>query len=126
MPRITRQVSAETIRIREALAEHIRNTGHSVNFFAALCGVRQYTLSRFITGVTKNITPAIRSALGYAGIDCELGITAEAQPLDNARLRRALEKTWDGSPEMAELLADIIEAVGPALARCTRTHQERS
>lgn len=120
MPRTARPVSAETIRIREALIKHIRSAGLTPNAYASLCGVGQWTISRFLSGATKTVTPAVMPALSYAGIDLESSIADVADPIDNPRLRQALEKTWDGSPQMADMLAEIIEAVGPALARCTR------
>ena len=125
MPRIARPISGETLRVRDALAKHIESSERSTNSFARRHGLKQYALSRFLTGVTKSVTPEIRRALSYAGIDPKDGITDIGQSVDNPRLRRALEKTWDGTPQMADLLAEIIEALGPALARSTRPRQER-
>ncbi len=125
MPRTARPISDETIRVREALAKHIRSVGLTPNSFAPLCGVGQYTLSRFLSGVTKTITPAVQPALRYAGIDPKSGIENKGQPIDNPRLLQALERVWDGTPQMADLLAEIIEALGPALARSTRPPQKR-
>lgn len=108
------------MRVREALAKHIESANLSPNAFAKLCGVGQSTMSRFLGGVTKNINPAIKPALRYACIGLITGIPKMTPPLDNARLRDALDKVWDGSPQMADLLADIIEAVGPVVTRCAR------
>ena len=120
MPRIARPISGDTVRVRDALAKHIRSMDMTPNAFATTCGVGQSTLSRFLGGITKNINPAIKPALRYAGIEDISSIPKEARSLDNARLRDALDKVLDGSPQMVELLADIIEAVGPAVARYAR------
>lgn len=90
------------------------------NAYAGQCGVGQWTLSRFLNGRTKNITPAMEPALRYARIDWNTGITNPATAADNARLRNALNKVWDGSEETAELLAGMIEALGPVVARCVK------
>jgi transcriptional regulator with XRE-family HTH domain len=120
MPRIARPISDDTTRVRDALAKHIRSINLTPNAFAAQCGVSQSTLSRFLCGITKNINPAIKPALRYAGIDYIRGIPNDARSLDNARLREVLDRLSDGSPEVAELLADIIEALVPAVARYAR------
>ena len=125
MPRIARSISDETVRARDALTKYLASAGLSVNSFARACGVKQCTLSRFFGGRTKTLTPAVRRALSYAGIDLETGITRITPSTENPRLRQALEKAWDGTPEMADLLADVIEALGPTLARSTRSRQER-
>ncbi|WP_155403742.1 hypothetical protein [Variovorax paradoxus] len=61
------------------------------------------------------MTAAIRPLLNYANIDFENGITEIGGVLDNPRVRGALERVWDGRPETADLLARLIEALGPVL-----------
>lgn len=120
MPRIARPPTAEAIEARSALARHLSSSGLSANSLASAAGVPQPTLSKFMTGRTKSVTPSIRKALAYAQIKLITGIHASATHVDNRRLRDALARTWDGSASHAEALAELIEAVGPVLLRYVR------
>jgi len=82
-------------------------------------GISQSTVQRFLTGRTKNITEAIRPLLIYAGIRLDSGMNEDQQSSaspGSVRLRRALEKVWDGDEASAMALAQVIEAVGPFLS----------
>lgn len=115
MPRNARPVTREAIRAREALKAYIAQRDVSVNSLAIEAGVGQPTISRFLSGRTKTVTPVIRSLLSYAQIDVENGITRISSVLDNPRVQAALEHAWDGREETAEMLARLIEALGPVL-----------
>jgi len=70
--------------------------------------VPQYTLSKFLNGHIKTITPAIEDALIYANI----GITHDIDTLtQRPEIRRALGRAWDGTEQGALALALMIEAM---------------
>ena len=97
----------------------------SANALAKSSGVGQSTLSRFLSGVTRKITPEVRRALRYAEIDHEKCITSGPNAPDNATLRAALSRVWDGTDEGAELIARFLEAIGPLLLRRERPPTEK-
>lgn len=115
MPRTVKPTTLEAVRAREALRLYLKRQSISVNSLAQAAGVGQPTVSRFLSGRTKSVTAAIRPLLSYANIDFENGIKEIGGVLDNPRLRGALERVWDGRPETADLLARLIEALGPVL-----------
>lgn len=115
MPRTVKPTTLEAVRAREALRLYLKRQSISVNALAQASGVGQPTVSRFLSGRTKSVTAAIRPLLSYANIDFENGIKEIGGVLDNPRVRDALERVWDGRPETADLLARLIEALGPVL-----------
>jgi len=121
MPRTAKPTTLEAVRCREALRQYLKRRSMSVNALSQVVGVGQPTVSRFLSGRTKSVTPAIRPLLEYADIDSENGITEIGSVLDNPRVRDALERVWDGRPETADLLARLIEALGPVLKSAPST-----
>lgn len=121
MPRTAKPTTSEAVRAREALRLYLKRQSVSVNALSQAAGVGQPTVSRFLSGRTKSVTPAIRPLLDYANIDFENGITEIGSVLDNPRVRDALERVWDGRPETADLLARLIEALGPVLKSAPST-----
>lgn len=121
MPRIAKPTTLEAVRAREALRLYLKRRQISVNALSQVVGVGQPTVSRFLSGRTKSVTAAIRPVLSYADIDFEEGITEMGGALDNPRVREALKRVWDGRPETAELLARLIEALGPVLKTAPST-----
>ena len=117
MPRIALPPTQEAVRARKALKIYLTKERLSANAFAERTGVGQSTLCRFLTGRTKSVTTTIKPVLRYAHIDTDIGIGAGMNPLDNGRVRDAFARAWDGSPESAELLAGLIEALGPVVTR---------
>lgn len=97
----------------------------SANALAKSAGVGQPTLSRFLSGVTRKVTPGVRQALSYAGIDDKKCITPLPNAADNGALRAALGRVWDGTDESAELIAQFLEAIGPLLLRRERPPSEK-
>lgn len=75
-------------------------------------GVGQHTISKFVTGRIKSITPGVSKALVYAGIDRVVGID---RLTSNPQLKSALAAAWDGTDEGAELLARMIQALAPVI-----------
>lgn len=112
MPRIATTPTIEVRTARAQLRHHITALGISDNEYSRRSGVPQYTLSKFLNGHIKTITPAIERALNYANI----GIAHDITPLtQNPAIRRALGHAWDGTEQGAETLALMIEAMAPVL-----------
>ena len=101
--------------MRQHLREYLNREGITANRLSALAKVGQPTVSRFLTGRTKTVTPAISKVLTYAGIDRSSTIPRIAEGVDNSRLRAALARNWDGTAEGADKLAVLIDAIGPTL-----------
>lgn len=101
--------------MRQLLQDYLNRKDITANRLSYLANVGQPTVSRFLTGRTKTITPAISKVLTYAGIDRSSEIPRITQCVDNSRLRAALERNWDGTAEGADKLAVLIDAIGPIL-----------
>lgn len=112
MPRIATKPSVELLAARSELRRHISRLGISVNEYSRRSGVPQYTLSKFLNGHIKTITPAVEAALTYANI----GIIRDIAALtENAAIRRALGHAWDGTEQGAQALALMIDAMAPVI-----------
>lgn len=113
MPRFaTRTPSADVVRARALLATYITRPGKSGMQLSRESGVPQYTISRFLTGRTKSLTPEIEKVLVYASNGISKCITAlTADP----RIQRALGSAWDGTEQGAALLASAIDALAPVI-----------
>lgn len=101
--------------MRQLLQDYLNRKDITANRLSSLAKVGQPTVSRFLTGRTKTITPAISKVLTYAGIDRSAVIPRMTQCVDNSRLCAALERNWDGTAEGADKLAVLIDAIGPIL-----------
>ena len=115
MPRIAKPHTEESQRMRRELQDYLNRQDITANRLSFLTKVGQSTVSRFLTGRTKTVTPAISKVLIYAGIENSPTIPCITDGVDNSRLRAALERNWDGTAEGADKLAVLIDAVGPML-----------
>lgn len=98
----------------------MKRVGSTPTAFAIQKGVNQSTIQRFLAARTKTVTPKMKPLLEYAGIDLDMCIgDAMGTALDNAQIRKALDKVWDGRESTAEILAKLIESVGPAIVRAS-------
>lgn len=114
MPRIQRAPGADIYRYRQDLKQYLVRTKTTATALARDVGVNQSTVQRFLAGDTKNVTRRMREVLRYAGIDVEIRIAEAPQAAaDHPRIRKALERVWDGRPQSADVLASLIEAIGP-------------
>ena len=115
MPRIAKPHTEESQRMRLELQEYLVRRNISANRLSSLVNVGQPTVSRFLSGRTKTVTPAISRVLSYAGIDQPKTINCITESIENARLRAALERNWDGTVEGAHQLAVMIDTIGSML-----------
>lgn len=121
MPRIAKPPQANLPRIRKELRAYLKRVGSTPTAFSAERGVNQSTVQRFLAARTKTVTPKMKSLLDYADIDVNLRIDdAVNSGRDNVRIRQALDKVWDGRESTAEILAKLIEAVGPVIVQANR------
>ena len=106
-------IDERVLAARDSLAQYIEREKTNTNSLAIRCAVPQYTLWRFLAGKTKSIPLCLTQVLSYAGIEVG-GIQAPVLRNDE-RLQRALVSAWDGTPEGVQVLAQVLEALGPAL-----------
>ena len=94
------------------LAAYLERPGKSEMQLSRESGVPQYTISRFMTGRTKSVTPDVGKALHHAknGMRSGLG-KLSADP----RIQRALGSAWDGTEQGTALLASAIDALAPVI-----------
>lgn len=112
MPRIATNPTIEVLAARSQLRRHIADLGISDNEYSRRAGVPQYTISKFLNGHIKSITPAVERALVYANIGISYDI---AQLIEHPAIRRALGHAWDGTEQGAQSLALMIDAIAPVL-----------
>lgn len=122
MPRIAKPPQTNLPRIRKELQAYLKNAGITPTAFAERHGVNQSTVQRFLAARTKTVTPKMKPLLRYANIDVDMCISdVESSARDNARIRQALDRVWDGRDSTAEILAMLIESVGPVIVHANRT-----
>lgn len=118
MPRIAKPPQANLPRIRRELQAYLKRVGSTPTAFANERGVNQSTVQRFLAARTKTVTPAMKPLLEYACIDLNMCINDGMDAGNgNARIRQALDKVWDGQESSAEILAKLIESVGPVIVQ---------
>ena len=112
MPRIATQPGVEVAQARTLLAAFLARPGNTETSLAKESGVPQYTISKFLTGRIKSLTPHVQIVLRYANI----GITSSVQELTaDPRIQRALGSAWDGTEQGVTLLASAIDALAPVI-----------
>ena len=108
-------------RLRKELLAYLKRVGSTPTACALENGISPSTVQRFLAARTKTVTPKLKLLLEYAGIDVNICINdVTGSGCDNARIRQALDKVWDGRESTAEILAKLIEAVGPAIIQANR------
>lgn len=112
MPRIATEQSAKTIEARRALQAYLGVPGRTQVALSRESGVAQYTISKFLSGRIKSLTPDVLELMKVA----DIGIIEVGSRLSSdTRIRHALGAAWDGTDVGMELLARAIEALGPVL-----------
>lgn len=104
--------TAETIKARRALRAYLDESGRTQVALSEETGIAQYTISKFLSGRIKSLTPDVREVMRVA----EIGINEAGNRLSgDARIQHALGAAWDGTEAGTQLLARAIEALGPVL-----------
>ena len=105
-------MTPEVRSAQAALAAYLAEPGRTQLALAKESGIPQYTISKFLSGRIKSLTPDVKIVMNIANI----GITYEGARLTgDTRIQRALAVAWDGTEQGAGLLARAIEALGPVL-----------
>lgn len=121
MPRIAKPPHSNLSRIRKELEAYLKKKKSTPTAFALANGVNQSTVQRFLASRTKSVTPKMKPLLEYAKIDINIRIDdAPNEGSQNVRIRQALDKVWDGLDSTAEILAKLIESVGPVIVQANR------
>jgi len=119
MPRIATKLSLEVIAARAQLEKYLAQDGHSETRLSSISGVPQYTISKFLKGRIKSLTPEVLKFLPYANI----GMKNDLERLLNEPLiQSALGNAWDGTDEGVKLLATTINALAPVIRSATAKH----
>lgn len=77
-----------------------------------MSGVAQYTISRFLTGRIKSLTPEVRRFMSHAINGIEGNDNRLAR---DPRIVGALCNAWDGTDAGISLLASTINALAPVI-----------
>ena len=112
MPRIAIHPGIEVAQARTLLAAFLARPGNTETSLSKASGVPQYTISKFLTGRIKSLTPHVQIVLQYANI----GINSSIDQLTaDPRIQRALGSAWDGTDQGVTLLASAIDALAPVI-----------
>src|SRR3569833_2382012 len=114
MPRRKQQSDLRTERIRTHLGLYLKSERGRQSEIQQALGIPQYTLSRFITGRKRQLTPEILAVCKYAGIDTDNGINEYS---GHGRLQSVITQLWDGTPETADIIATFLESLIPCLLK---------
>lgn len=97
----------------DRLKEKLDEGGETQQSIAKASGVSQATVSRILERCPKRKSKAFTRLCNYALLD-EPATIGSADPSGSPLLMEALRETWDGTPEHARALADILRAVNAA------------
>ena len=112
MPRIATTISTEVTNARTLLAAYLVRPGNTELSLSRSSGVPQYTISKFLTGRIKTLTPEVQKFLPFANI----GIISHVdQVTADPRIQQALGRAWDGTEQGVALIANAIDALAPLL-----------
>lgn len=112
MPRVATQPVSEVVQARTLLAAYLARSGNTEMSLSRLSGVPQYTISKFLNGRIKSLTPQVLLAIQYADIGISSGVD---QLIADPRIQRALGSAWDGTDQGVTLLASAINALAPVI-----------
>lgn len=124
MPRKAKPASVEVLQARDVVAAYLKNEGMTETSLAQATGVRQYTISRLLTGRLKNLTTDAETVASYAIYAMNekypgspLAFAPKGSRSDEAlrKVHEAAFLAWDGTTGGADLLADLLNALTPVL-----------
>ncbi|WP_228894291.1 helix-turn-helix domain-containing protein [Pseudoduganella aquatica] len=112
MPRIATNLSLDVLAARDKLRLYLSQKDRSESQLARQCGIPQYTISRFLSGRTKTVTPSVSVVLSYANIGINEGVD---QLYSEPVIKAALSNAWDGTTQGMERIASTLNALAPLL-----------
>lgn len=98
--------------MRDQLRAYLSARGKTETELSRASGVAQYTVSRFLTGRIKSLTPEVRKFMTYASNGIEGNDDRVAR---DPRIVGALCNAWDGTDAGISLLAITINALAPVI-----------
>ena len=120
MPRLATKISFEVVAARVQLEKYLAQEGHSETKLSAISNVPQYTISKFLRGRIKSLTPEVLKFLSYANIGINSDLT---RLLNEPLIQSALGNAWDGTDEGIHWLATTINALAPVIRSATARHE---
>lgn len=112
MPKYATSSTLEVLAARDKLRLYLRQEGCSESELARRSGIPQYSISRFLNGRTKSLTPSVAKMLNYANI----GIARDIDRLcDEPIIKAALSNAWNGTDQGMERIASALNALAPLL-----------
>lgn len=106
----------EANRAREELKIYLQHFNISLNKLAKQQKVSQSTLHRFSEGRIKTITKTVRPVIDFVHKSIENMQNQVGLPA-NPIIREKIWEAAEGSPTTARIIIDVIEAIGPVLAK---------
>lgn len=116
MPKYAIDPHPDVIAGRSRLLDYLVSSNTTETALSRECGIPQYTISRFLHGHIKSLTPTVKKLLTYADIRI---LNRHGAVVDDPRIQRALVNAWDGTDGGIELLARAIDALGPVIRNST-------
>lgn len=106
------KVSAEQRELLAWLASRVKHRNLSQLAISAASGVDQSQVSRILAGRAKRPSPNLVKLCKYA-LSARAGFPEHTTPVPAAseRLTHAILRVWDGTPDHAGALVDLLEAV---------------
>lgn len=122
MPRIAINSSPDVVFFRSQLVAYMRDSGVTQTQLSKETGVAQYTISKFLSGRIKTVTPDVSVVLNYA-IN---GIKFDMQALkNNPIILHALCNVWDGTDVGARVIAETLNALAPVIRSASTKKRNR-
>lgn len=104
-------------------AEQAKRLGITQSDIAQVVGASQSQVSRVLTGHSKRRSKLVTKICDYIN-QCAQPPHTGATGL-NAELAAALAKVWNGSPQQAHLLANLLLAAGELMANSSPSYDAR-
>lgn len=127
MPRIAKPVASDVESARAVVRAYLQRSGTTETALAMATDVKQYTVSRLLTGRLKNLNRDAEVLASYARnamsrmVDTQPAATKEQRlnPSSTGRkeLQAAVLEAWDGTEAGAAMLKGVLHALSPLLLR---------
>lgn len=112
MPRIATKLTPDVLHARMRLKEYLAQPDHTQTSLSRESGIPQYTISKFLKGRIRSLTPPVQVFLTYVNI----GIKSDSIRLtEDPRIKHALDAAWDGSDAGISVIASTLYALAPVL-----------
>lgn len=114
MPNRRHVIDPFLLALRAAVRTTMREQGHTQSEVAALVGMPQSQISRFLGGGGKRMTQHLRSLCVYAEIDPN---SHESDSGGDGELSQVLREAIGDNAAAAQVILAVVKALAPALRR---------